>query len=359
LKKTLNLKKNRTGAFYLNVKKREINILALDNFGLIYGLVELENRLDAKALKEGEISSFPNLKYRYVHAPFTNKTSLKQLKEIIELSYKNKYNGIILSFKNRVELNSMKGMIGKFSIPKQDLQTVISYGKSLGLEMIPEVKFLTHQNFLIRDKLLLFNEKTYDPTNENVYKIVFPIIDEVSEMFQSSYFHIGHDELFPKPFKDDKHLSAELFLKDIEILHGYLKGKNIKTMMWADMLFDKKQFKSNKGASVNGDKNFQQLLDKLPKDILMCDWRYFDDENFGPTKLLIDKGFVAFGASWYNPSTIDNLSSFIYKNNTFENSGMIATTWEGALAKHEKESGVFVKIDEIINYSGKVFWNGK
>lgn len=67
------------------------------------------------------------------------------------------------------------------------------------------------------------------------------------------------------------------------------------------------------------------LRDRLPRDIVICDWHYFDRQRDFPTVAkLRAEGFRVLGSTFHQSSTIENFSRSASK---YGASGMIATTW--------------------------------
>jgi hypothetical protein len=89
------------------------------------------------------------------------------------------------------------------------------------------------------------------------------------------------------------------------------------------------------------------LRDRIPREIVMCVWHYFDrQEEFETVGKLAKEGFREIGASWKRESTMKNLSLFASENGA---NGMIATTWY--LVQREQ----WQEVEDIIHESGKSF----
>lgn len=154
-----------------------------------------------------------------------------------------------------------------------------------GIEIICEIPSLSHCDYLvktypeIRERIEdVQYPDSYCPSNPKTYEILFDVIDEAVEIFNPAYINIGHDELFSiglcEKCKDKD--PVDLFVWDVEKIHGYLKTKGIKTIMWADMLSGARPRHGGAGRSVKGDPQYVPALytvrDRLPRDIIMIDW---------------------------------------------------------------------------------------
>jgi len=252
----------------------------------------------------------------------------------------------------------------------EQFKEMVSFVKQNGLEIIPELKLLSHQKKFMGTfyPQYMYNKATYNPKKHELYtNVVFPAIDELILLTGAKRFHIGHDEVagwnewfYRKKIlnENDRQLPAKLFLKDILILHDYLKSKNIETWMWSDMLYTKKEFPSMKkaGSNLNGMNGFSEIRQKIPTDIIMNVWHYRGDQKEFPTaKLLIDIGYKVLGATWKSENTMINYSRYMYKQSKLSqySRGMIATTWYGLSGEKKLE------VQNIIKFSGEGFWNAK
>lgn len=100
-----------------------------------------------------------------------------------------------MSLADAVNLQSTARIASDNAYSKDDFIKLIKYLKNNAIEIIPELKLLTHQEKeFFKDKLpgLMYNSATYDPRKNEVYDIVFPFIDEVIEIISPKSIHIGH-----------------------------------------------------------------------------------------------------------------------------------------------------------------------
>jgi len=89
------------------------------------------------------------------------------------------------------------------------------------------------------------------------------------------------------------------------------------------------------------------LRAKIPRDIVICDWHYFDDQSVFPTLDVMQKeGFRVLGATWKKENTTLNFSRYAAKHDAH---GMIATTWFHVVRKE------WDVVEYIIKVSGEAF----
>jgi len=228
-----------------------------------------------------------------------------------------------------------------------------------GLEVIPEIKLLTQQQKFFQGNYpsLMFNKSTYDPRKEETYQIVFPLLDEIIEAIQPKAIHIGHDEVAGHKERSRKKrlrtgeemLPAELFLKDVLRIHDYLKNRSIETWMWGDMLISPDEFPLMLDKHLHGTlPGYGKLLrNKLPRDIVICDWHYFDRQpEFPSLAKMQEEGFRVIGTIWKKEQTIKNFSRYAAQHGAY---GMMAGTF---FHVHRNEWNI---VENIILTSGKAF----
>lgn len=280
------------------------------------------------------------------------------------------FNTIVVVVKDGIKLDRATWKPAADAWSKKEFVDWVGYAKDRGLNVIPELKLLTHQQLLLQDKrpALMFNSHTYDPLNQDVYKIILPLINEVIEAMRPSAFHIGHDEVAGWLFKrsilppktinlhgDEIMLPADLYLQDVLILHDFLKKKGIETWMWGDMLLSPDEFPTMLQRNLHGLSlgYGKQLRLKLPRDIVICDWHYFDEQlEFPSLSTLQSEGFQVIGATWRNQITTRNFSQYASSRNAV---GMMLTTWFVPGSKIPNVPNDWGALNILINEAGKQF----
>jgi len=283
-----------------------------------------------------------------------------------------KFNAIIIQLNNNVSYKSRPEIVSDEAenmrkiikigqtISINELRNIILYANKKGIEVIPELKLLTHQEKLFRRTYpqLMINEVTYDPNKKKVYEIVFDLIDELLRIFNPTYFHIGHDEMreYWKTRPNHKSVipSYEEYAYHANKISTYLKNKGVKTLMWGDMLINPKHFNLSKKmlkTSFHGDiQNYYKAIEQLDRDIIIVDWHNWgDDKRFPSIDYFLSKGFRVIGSTWKNPTTIYNFGKYLCNKNNENIIGVIATTW-GAFVRQEKKT-----LESIISYNNTAF----
>ncbi|MBI5197430.1 MAG: hypothetical protein HZA19_02355, partial [Nitrospirae bacterium] len=200
---------------------------------------------------------------------------------------------------------------------------------------------------------LMFNALTYDPRKEDTYAVILPVLNEVIDLIHPRAIHIGHDEVArgSRLLPGEEPLPPELFLMDVERVYTHLAQRGVETWMWGDMLISPEEFPGMLRGPLHGDSGYAALRGKIPTDIVICDWHYFDVQtDFPSAKAFADAGHQVLGATWKNARTTGNFSRYM-AGIPSGGMGMIATTW---FHVQRKEWNI---VEDIIKTSGGAFLN--
>lgn len=273
-----------------------------------------------------------------------------------------KVNTLILRVDYGYQYQSHPELVDADALSKADVKKLVNAAKQAGIRIIPQVNLLGHQSWANKTGKLLavypqFDEtpevkvpakyewpnadklycKSYCPLHPGVHKVVFDVIDEICDVFETDAFHAGMDEVFylgsencPRCQGRDK---AELFAGEVTTLRNHLAGKNRQLWIWGDRFIDGKTTGIGEWeASYN---NTYRAIDMVPKDIMVCDWHY-ERADKTPAYFAI-KGLNVITCPWRVPALAlvqtDDMINF-RKQSTDEMKprfkGMMQTVWSGA-----------------------------
>lgn len=285
--------------------------------------------------------------------------SLNDAKGMLTKAKQAGFNVILVALTDGVRLERAPWKPRSDAWTKAEFLAWISDARDQGLEVVPEVKLLTHQEKFLQNgsRDLMFNRSTYDPRKEGTYGRVFALLEEILTAMHPKVVHIGHDEVAghddgskAKWLGPGEHmLPAELFLEDVSKIHEYLTKRGIETWMWGDMLIGRDEFPGMAPQHLHGNAPGygKPLRDRLPRGIVICDWHYVDSQSDFPSLLAMQKeGFRVIGATWRKDRTIENFSRYAALHGGY---GMIATTWAHVQRREWKD------VEVIIRTSGAVF----
>lgn len=312
----------------------------------------------------GQLTSrTPRFDIRAIHLTLwkaTGRDKVKQTKQDVISTIRRAsglgFNTVILQVTGMIQLRRTPEFATEWAYSIDDVKEMIVAARQADMEVIPEVKLLTKQEFFMKriNKNFMLNPGDYDPNKPEVYPIVFRVLDEVIEIFQPHSLLIGHDEAFGYLKRENlrfgRLLNAADFYKDVVTVHDYLIKNGIRTLMWADMLLDARVYNAmydNSGAY--GTPEFSALLDSIPKDIVLIDWHYRTQDSFPSYTYLQSKGFTVWGATFQISQTIKAFTDYVAKY-ARRGEGMVATTWWPFVIQDEKT------IDLILKTSSEEFF---
>lgn len=273
-----------------------------------------------------------------------------------------KVNTLVLRVDYNYQYTSHPELVDSNALSKEDVQKFVKACKKNNINLIPQVNLLGHQSWASTTEKLLtmypqFDEtpnvkmpakyewpnadnlycKSYCPLHPNVHKVVFDIVDEICDAFQSTAFHAGMDEVFylgerqcPRCSGRDK---AELFAGEVRLIRDHLAQNNRSLWIWGDRLIDGKTTGLGEWeASYN---NTYRAVDMIPTDVVICDWHY---ERADKTPVYFAmKGLNVITCPWNKPGiAVTQTHDMIGFRNTASKEmkphfyGMMQTIWTGA-----------------------------
>jgi hypothetical protein len=237
------------------------------------------------------------------------------------------YNALYLHFSDdqglTVELESHPELVSAYAMSRETVRRLIRHATSAGIEIIPEVEAWGHAGWILEHHPQLADSTdtgTLAMGNEAVYTLLDAVIGEVAELFTSSrYIHIGMDEAWFPAVPDvtpelDRRIAAH-----VSRVADMVRSRGRTPMMWADMVTHR-----------------PRVLEELPTDIVMIDWRYWIHETDAKTRALRDAGFPVITAPaimWYetrvHPGTHnwENLRRMTAIAHELKLMGTVVTAW--------------------------------
>lgn len=191
-------------------------------------------------------------------------------------------------------------------IEKDDVRELVLWAEQLHIEVVPEIPSLTHSFYLLtkhKDLSEVPGDKwpdTYCPSNPASYELLFDVMDEYIEVMKPKMIHAGHDEWFalfglcPRCKGKDP---GELYGGDLRKIHDYLARQDIKMAIWGDYLLQnvrgqglrKHQAEDGWIYYSPGAMTPQQVKDLVPKDILIFNWFWSEEEKGEANEAQLDE----------------------------------------------------------------------
>ena len=266
------------------------------------------------------------------------------------------------------------------SFGRAEAQKVAAAAKEEGIRIAPLFMCLGHQGWRYKKNALLKAHPEFDETpdipedgdpkttpdlefychswcasNDDVYKYVFPMMDEIMEDFGADCLHVGMDEVFLLAEKTCPRCNgksrADLFARTINILHDHIvKEKGWQMMMWADRLNDAKTLDYS---AWEGDIwGTWRAADMIPKDIILAAWHYeMNEKGFPGIEVFLEKGFTVLPAAWRDlkqtryllDEALKHRDSAKEKGYTGVMAGMMITCW------NEADNSLLDNMLELVN----------
>ena len=273
-----------------------------------------------------------------------------------------KFNMLILRIDWGYAFESHPELREKNPLSKADVQKIVAACRANNIELIPQINLLGHQSWAQKTNKLLevypqFDEtphvdtknytgwpnedglycKSYCPLHPDVHEVVFAVVDEIMDAFESRRFHAGMDEVFyigeekcPRCRGRDK---AELFAGEVNKIRNHLAQQNRTLMIWGDRLIDGRTTGMGMWeASMN---NTHRAIDMIYKDVFICDWHYERPDQ--TAVYFAAKGFDVATSPWRNPEIALLQLEDMMRFRQFATAamrpryqGIITTVWQGA-----------------------------
>ena len=242
--------------------------------------------------------------------------------------------------------------------------------RSAGIEPIPLYNCIGHQGWNYRNSLLkaypefdetpdILDDKLMAPVHERVgykwlstytpawccnepkvYDVVIPVLDELVSATKCKTIHLGMDEIFLfGQCERCKGLDpADLFSSNLIMLYEHFKKKGVSVMIWGDRLLDANKLLGKDGPHrARYEKDFENVgtskcINKLPKDIIICDWHYQLEDDYPSAPELLKHGFKVWPSCWYNGDAAEAFWKYSLKTAEELNKkhllpGMLVTGW--------------------------------
>lgn len=212
-------------------------------------------------------------------------------------------NTLVVRFEYQYQFKTHPELAGPGALSRDEVKQIVHACKDAGVKLVPCMNLLGHQSDRENIAPLLAKYPQFDespdynpphpwhdggqfdfytkclcPQHPDLFKVIFPIMDELVEVCEADALHVGLDEAwiiaYPKCPRCGGKDPAEIFAQYVTKLHDHLAEKHCRMWMWSDRLIDGKTTGLLAWqASMN---NTFRAIDMIPKDILICDWKYED-----------------------------------------------------------------------------------
>lgn len=288
-------------------------------------------------VRAAEIRDWPALGFRGVHLFTGGRGPELHLRLIREVIAALKMNRLVLQCEY-VEWESQPAIHHpEYGMPKDEVRQILDACRALGVEVIPLVMSLGHMQWMFtNDQNLELAEDpeakwAYCVTDPRTYDFLFSVYAEALELFRPAWLHIGHDEFTHRgryPYRESSrgYTPEQLFVMDVERLHGWLAGHNVRVMLWGDMLLGEGE--GPDACHAASAESAAGLRARVPRDAVIADWHYVGaaPEAFVNLAVFHAAGLQTVAATWYRPENIVNFAQAAWREQAL---GLLQTTWAG------------------------------
>ncbi|MGC8829678.1 MAG: family 20 glycosylhydrolase [Verrucomicrobiia bacterium] len=278
-------------------------------------------------------------------------------------------NMIIFEIDYRFQWRSHPELRGDQPFSEEQIKNLALLCQKHKIKLVPLFNCLGHQswksyNSPLIEKYPQFDEtpnlpknnpdiycRSWCPSNPDLLPVIAELFTELIKAFNTDMLHIGMDEVFIIADKDCPRCKgkdpAELFAKAVNDLHDILSKKlKVKMMMWGDRLLDDSVMKYGKWeASRNGT---HPAVDKIPKDIIICDWHYEARNSYPSVDFFLSKGFKTMPSSWKNQKAALAFLNYAKQFRSNPNLvGHLCTTWANSANLARSLLGENAQSDEV------------
>ena len=273
-------------------------------------------------------------------------------------------NTLILRVDYNYQYKSHPELRDSIALSAAEVKKIVNSCRNNQIRIIPQINLLGHQSWANRTGNLLlkypgFDEtpevkmpekykwpnadslycKSYCPLHPQVHEIVFALMDEICDVFETNAFHAGMDEVFyigsdkcPRCKGQDK---AKLFADEVTRIRDHLASSKRELWIWGDRLLDGET--TGIGMWEASKNNTYRAVDMIPKDVFICDWHY---ERADKTAVYFAmKGLNVVTCPWRNPSlAVSQMQDMIeFRHESTKEMkprfrGMMQTVWSEAPA---------------------------
>ncbi len=274
----------------------------------------------------------------------------------------NKINTLILRIDFNYQFDSHPELRDSGALSKSDAQQMVNACSQNNIRLVPQINLLGHQSWdnkisnLLKvypqfdetphvqmpEKYVWPNEdslycKSYCPLHPDVHAIVFDLVDEICDAFETDAFHAGMDEVFyigdakcPRCAGKNK---AELFAGEVNKIQNHLALKKRNLWIWGDRLIDGRA--TGIGEWEGSFNDTYGAVDLISKKVIICDWHYEKAEQ--TAVYFANKGLNVITCAWRNPAIASIQTQDMVKYRTTAKlktkkyyRGMMQTIWTGA-----------------------------
>ena len=233
-----------------------------------------------------KVRDWPKMAMRGVHDEFSygQVSTMENFKDMIRFLADYKMNTLIYYFEDTFRFQRYPTIgEGRGAMTREQVDELEAFAKPLGVEIIPVFEMLGNQGALLMlDEVRPFAEfpgAHSFSVDDEAFAFLSNCFQEIAAAFDSKYFHAGLDESWDLGFGKSEEIVKRAGRGPAHAAHyrrinELLKSRGKTMIMYGDILL-----------------NYPEILDLIPKDIILMDWQYDPADHYATVDVLGSKGF--------------------------------------------------------------------
>jgi len=257
-------------------------------------------------------------------------------------------NLLVLLTRYKYQFESHPECASPNAMTKENMIKIREACKRNNIKLIPKMNLMGHQSEKSKDSMdgLLRGHPEFDetpgvdevfycrslcPNHPDIKPIIFDLMDELVDVCEADGLHIGMDEVFDIGICDrcKDQSTADIFADWVNSLADHLREKGKRTYMWGDRLLLDKTGYGTWEASGN---NTESAINKIAKDIIICDWHYEDMNAYVSVDIFQSHGFDFLVCPWRYRNNAVKFLEYANQHGGDKLKGFLATTWHSSAA---------------------------
>lgn len=322
-------------AYILDISSKRIQILALTDAGIYYGIQTLNQLINLYG-SQGMIPNMsvydqPDIAIRGWQDDISRGPipTMEMLKEEIRIMSSFKLNYFTLYTEHVFKLEKHPLIAPEDGISKEQLIELSAFAKKHFVTLIGNYQSFGHMEKTLRLPEYHFmaeNEHIISPVLDESYEFLSDVYEEIVPLYDSDYFNINCDETFGLGEGKSKKLVDSIGIAGVYALHinklnDLLKNYDKKILMWGDIAT-----------------SHPEIIPQLPQDMTVIVWGYHPAENFDYAITPISNQHLNFWVApgvncWSNvfpdmKSTEINVYNLIRDGYKLKATGVLNTSWD-------------------------------
>lgn len=321
--------------YMLNISPTQIIIAAPTEAGLFYGVQSLKQLIrtdrSGNSIPCLSITDKPTLRYRgwmddISRGPIP---TVEFIKKEIRTMAEFKQNFFNLYTENSFRPEKYPDIAPTDGLTTSEIKELAGYAIKYHIELMGNFQSFGHQEKMLSNPFyahLADNGNILNPADENTYKLLSDIYAEMIPAYKSNFFNINCDETFGLGEGKSKAMTdsigeSGIYAYHINRLDKLIKPYGKRLMMWGDIAVNNKD-----------------IIDRLPKDLIILSWGYHAAESFDDAinpfvktgfDFMVAPGVGCWGELWPAiGNAAVNISNYTRDGAKLGAMGMMNTAWD-------------------------------